>query len=450
MKVSGLLLLITLVLIEGFVTVSVEVLTIRQLIPFVGNNVVVTSLIIGFFLLFLALGYQRGGYQLGDSQAILRRNFLLAAALLGIGLCYPVIQFLFSFLTRLGFNELWVLAIYLLLITSPLVYLLGQTVPIAAHLFPGDQVGAISGRVLFISTIGSFLGSVMTTLLLMNWLGVGFTIFVDFVLLAGLILLVSTHFHGTLVILIVLMGVTYSLNVGYNRSAFIADNKYGNYLVVERKTGGLDLLVNNSYSSYLGPNGENFWYIETIRRILFDEAEFRDRDILVLGAGGFTLSQPDDDNRFTYVDIDEAIKDIVAHHFNPAIQGQFIAADARTFVMGQGPKYDAIVSDAYLNRISIPDYLLTVEHFRNLAGRLKKGGIAVFNFIINPFMSDDYSLRVDNTLRAVFNHCMAVPRFYRNAATNVVYACRNPTDNPDRSVYTDDLNAAGLDITSLQ
>lgn len=449
MNVSRLLLLIILILIEGFVSVSVQVLTMRQLTPFVGNNVIVTSLIIGFFLLFLALGYQQGGQQAGDFRVILRRNFTLAAALLGIGLCYPAIQVLFSALVQLGMTDLPALTVYLLLITSPLVYLLGQTVPIAANLFPGDQVGPISGRVLFISTLGSFLGAVLTTLFLMNWLGVGATIFIDFVLLAALILLISPRIDGLVGLVVILTGVTYLLNVSYSRNAFIADNEYANYVVAERKAGGLDLVVNNSYSSYLGPAGENFWYIETIRRILFTEAGLRDKDILVLGAGGFTLSQPGDDNRFTYVDIDSDIRDIVARHFNPDLQGRFVAEDARTFVMREGPKYDAIVSDAYLNRISIPDYLLTVEHFRKLAGRLKDDGIAVFNFIVNPFMSDAYSRRVDSTLRGVFNHCMAIPKSYRDTATNVIYACRN-TQVSDRSIYTDDRNTAGLDITYLR
>ena len=43
------------IFLEGFVSISVEILAIRQLIPMVGNSVIVTSLIIGIFLLFLAM-----------------------------------------------------------------------------------------------------------------------------------------------------------------------------------------------------------------------------------------------------------------------------------------------------------------------------------------------------------------------------------------------------------
>lgn len=54
-------LLYGILILEGFVTISVEILTIRQLIPFYGNSVIITSIIIGIFLLFLAFGYWRGG-----------------------------------------------------------------------------------------------------------------------------------------------------------------------------------------------------------------------------------------------------------------------------------------------------------------------------------------------------------------------------------------------------
>jgi hypothetical protein len=62
-----------------------------------------------------------------------------------------------------------------------------------------------------------------------------------------------------------------------------------------------------------------------------------DRDILVLGAGGFTLSHREPLNRYTFVDIDPAIRAIAEREFlrEPAI-GEFIATDARRFVADTG------------------------------------------------------------------------------------------------------------------
>ena len=84
--------LILIIFLEGFVSVSIEILTIRQLIPVAGNSVIVTSLIIGVFLLFLALGYQKGGTQQKNLQKILQFNFSFAAIWLGIGLSFDFIR----------------------------------------------------------------------------------------------------------------------------------------------------------------------------------------------------------------------------------------------------------------------------------------------------------------------------------------------------------------------
>ena len=106
-------LLITILLLEGFVTISVEVLTIRQLIPVVGNTVIVTSLIIGVFLLFLALGYYRGGFYRANYRQVLIKNFIFAMLLLGFGLSYYFIEHVFLWAqTVLGLNSFFVLCLH--------------------------------------------------------------------------------------------------------------------------------------------------------------------------------------------------------------------------------------------------------------------------------------------------------------------------------------------------
>ena len=179
------------ILLEGFVTISFEILTIRQLIPVVGNSVIVTSLIIGVFLLFLAYGYRKGGSYNERFIPILKFNFILSAIGIGIGLSYGFIKGFFILGAKLLSGNIFVtLLIYLLLVTAPLVYLLGQTVPITLNLYKQQQtVGATGGKVLHISTLGSFLGAVLTSLILMNYVGVAWTIFANYVVLAILILL---------------------------------------------------------------------------------------------------------------------------------------------------------------------------------------------------------------------------------------------------------------------
>ena len=179
-----------LLFIEGFVSIAVEILTIRQLTPFVGSSVIVTSLIIGIFLLFLSFGYWRGGLYQNKFIPVLKKNFIWAALFIGFGLSYLFLDSFFNLANYLPTqNSLVILTLYLLVITAPMVYFLGQTIPITMNLAKKEKmVGTIGSKVLFLNTLGSFLGSVLTTLLLIDFLGVAATVFINFGLMIILVL----------------------------------------------------------------------------------------------------------------------------------------------------------------------------------------------------------------------------------------------------------------------
>lgn len=447
--------ILMIILIEGFVTIAVEMLTIRQLITVVGNSVIITSLIIGVFLLFLAMGYYRGGRFHLDYRKVLKRNFTWSAILLGVGLSYAFIQIVFFKIFQIvTANGLIALVIYLLLITSPLVYLLGQTVPITTNLFRQENhIGAISGKVLCLSTLGSFLGSIITTLILMNFLGVAWTVFINFFLL--LILIFSmTHYKEEYfrLFLLTLSGVfVFFLNVGIEQDIFTKTNNYGDYQIVRNtyfppNNVGNILNINNAPSSFLAEDKKGFEYIEAIKKVLFKDLRLQNKDILVLGAGGFTLSAESTfGNRFIYVDIDSSLPAIVKQGFNNKINGEFISDDARKFLMHTNKKFDAVISDVYSSHYTIPFHLLTKEYFENIRNVLNPDGVAVFNIIANPTLRDNYSRRVDNTIRTVFKNCMSLPLPYNNGPANIIYICtREP--NVDKTIYTDNQNKSMIDI----
>src|SRR3990167_6929812 len=105
------------ILIEGFTSIAIEILVIRQLLPVAGGSVIVTSMIIGIFLLFLALGYRHGGRVKQHLQQRLRLNFLVAACWLGVGLSYVFIYYFFYYIQQLtGIHIIYPLIAYLLLI----------------------------------------------------------------------------------------------------------------------------------------------------------------------------------------------------------------------------------------------------------------------------------------------------------------------------------------------
>jgi spermidine synthase len=449
--------LLAIILLEGFVTISVEILAIRQLMPFVGNSVVVTSLIIGVFLLFLAYGYRRGGEYTFGYREKLKSNFTIVAILTGIGLSYVFISLFFSTVPQiLKSHTLMILMGYLLLIVAPIVYLLGQTVPITVNLFKHehkDSIGAISGRVLHLSTIGSFLGAVLTTLLLMNYLGVAWTVVINVAILILLVffLIDNLKYDGIrLFILTVSMIVIGYINIYAEKIEFLTTTPYGNYQITKGLQGDL-LMINGSSSSFINDKKQGFEYIEAIKKILFDDLRLHNKKILVLGAGGFTLSaERDNGNEFTYVDIDPEIAPLTRQYFLEHIRGKFYAEDARIYIKNTKQHYDAIVSDVYSNKMTIPAHLLTQEHFLGIKSRLTSNGIAIFNIIAGPTLDDPYSKRVDNTIRSVFRSCMAMSLSYKLGITNIIYICSNAIREADKQVYTDNKNSSTMDFFGLK
>lgn len=441
------------ILTEGFVTISLEILTLRQMIPFVGNSVTVTSLIIGVFLLFLAYGYRQGGKINDNPIKILTRNFCIAAILLGIGLSYPFIALYFMAFNKLFSANLFSgLLVYLLFITAPLVYLLGQTVPITMHLHKKhENVGLIGGKVLHASTIGSFLGSILTTVVLMHFVGVAQTVVFNYCLLLFLVVLLNIN-QLQLIYIVILTGfsiIVFQCNVQFERLTFIKTNSFANYAVEDARVlygkPSKALILNRSGASYIDDEMKGFPYIELVKRILFEELAFKHKDILVLGAGGFTLSAENTyENYFKYVDIDPELPKIIKNHFLEKIEGEIVIQDARQFLLTHPKKYDAIVSDTYSHRLSVPTHLATKEYFQLIATSIKPEGYALFNIVANPLLKDAYSKRMDNTIRSVFNSCMVIPLEYKNARNNLIYVCQN--NKKDEIIYIDNNNQIDFDL----
>lgn len=446
------------ILIEGFVSISIEIITIRQLLPVVGSSVIVTSLIIGIFLLFLALGYKKGGEKQNNLQKSLSYNFLIAALWLGIGLSYIFTLSFFGIIQKfLGHHFIYPLIAYLLFIIAPLIYILGQTIPITMNMSKQTQsIGTVGGNMMSLSTVGSFLGATITSLIFMQYFGVAWTIFINYLLLFGLFILLFANKHSLLFLLAMTVSATlliYGLNIQIEDDLFVLTNNYANYRILNNKNFTLKyddekiLSINNSLSSYTNGAYRGFSYVEFIKDMLFSQLGLRNAEILVLGAGGFTFSAENThENKITYIDIDKQIKNVVLKHFHDKINGVLIGDDARHFVHTSDKHYQAIIVDAYTNIRSIPSYLITFQFMQELKNILNPNGMIIFNMVINPTLKDAYSKRIDNTIQAIFKNCMAIPsHFVSDEVTNVLYVCSNTDNQNDKTIYSDSRNTATTD-----
>ncbi len=461
------LILITL-FVEGFVSVALQIIFLRQLMPFVGNDSIMVGIIIGVFLAALTLSYVVGGNAIkGFSR--LRVNFILAALWLGVGSSYYVLDKSLGWFVGYGSPYL-IGTVYLLIAMAPIVFALGQTLPILTgrlnlnlkkNAKKKNAISLIAGFSLGLNTLGSVLGAVFTPIVLFSVFGVGVSILIAvcmLVLLSVLMVLIENkknpsellrQLRITTLIGSVIIFFSVYLNVIAEKSEFIVTTEYANYKVSNQADGlgnhSKILELNRSIASIL-VNNDTISYVNYFHKYLVNQLKMTEHDVLVMGAGGFTFSYNDKtNNRYTYVDIDSEIKGVAEKYFLEAkIKGEFVADDARLYIKDKQESFDVIFLDLYSNRFSMPWHLTTKEFLEGVRGAVKKDGYVFINSVHAMGFATNAAKRFDNTVRSVFDYCYVVPLIgetliYRDYV-NLAYVCQKPVSGALREVNVDDKN----------
>ncbi len=432
---------------EGFVSVALQMIMMRQLVPFVGSSVVVSSLVIGFFLISLALGYHFGGKVKEKQIDFLFKNIFISTILIGFFASYNLLDLAFGTIYQFTQNPVIQVIIVLTFFLCPIVFLLGQTVPLLTNFYKTNSVSETAGDSFALNTVGSVLGSIVTALVFFSYFGIAKTIFISVCLLSIVLFILTSKQKIMLVSLFtpLILLATYFINVVYENENFVKTNRYTNYQVINNEDVKI-FMMNKSLSSGITLEHKAWPYIENIKTILFDHLKITNKEILVLGAGGFTLSHFGEfGNRFTYIDIDKDIQEVAEKHFlNEKIKGKFIANDARMFVKHNKKPYDVILVDLYSSKSSIPWHVLTSEFMEDVKKSTTEDGYVVFNIISNGLFEDNYSKNIYNTIKHSFNYCSMFSGFYGEGATNVLYICKNIQEK-EHTVYTDDLSRSAVE-----
>ncbi len=155
----------------GFVIMSVELLGGRVLAPYFGSSVYVWGSIITVFMLSLSLGYLYGG-KLSLHHPSLGRfgTIFLVAAVLLYPLVYfaePIMVMVFGVIEDPRYGSL--LASCLMFILPTVI--LGMISPYSVRLLveTSHTSGQIAGRLYFVSTMGSALGTLATSFYFVLW-----------------------------------------------------------------------------------------------------------------------------------------------------------------------------------------------------------------------------------------------------------------------------------------
>ena len=461
------------IFLEGYIILSSELLAMRTTVPFVGAGTDTMSIIIAAVLLPLAAGYQTGGKfkikgEDGQYHSIRKKllsNIFIATCFFLPALSYFIMQFFFYALASSGIeNALVQIIIYCLIFIVYPVYLLGQTVPLVSNYFSKEKLSQITGKMLFFSTLGSFCGSIVTTLVFMQYLGVHNTISLIFILLLFLtISLGKKETRNQTMSVFFMVCIALFLNSDHIMKGMlhvVKNNKYSIIMVMavtedgelDEENGTPHMFINNNDSSMYGQDGRKHDYVEFAEKITYEALpeDAPPLDILIVGAGGFTFGHNDLKHNFVYVDIDKDLK-YVAEEFllKEKLQPNktFYPIPVRAYFKNTDKKFDVILLDAFLGGLSIPEHLVTKEFFGEVKDHVKPDGVVIANFIVSPSFSNLFSKNIDNTFRSVFPYVSRhetrdkhdVWTDSKTANSNYMYIYKHhDLDNEARSIYSEE------------
>lgn len=459
-------LLYLVIFIEGYVVLSSEILAMRQISPFIGTGTDIISIILASFLLPLAVGYDTGGkfkpqkifgYFITVRKKILI-NFVIAASLMTFGLSYRLLfTFFYKVFSLEIYNRILATSIYSALFVIIPIYLLGQTVPLISRYFHQHQNAKTTGKILFISTLGSVSGAIFPPLFLMYFLGAHHATTLNFLLLTCLTVLLSKRLLSWSVFLMVCL-FTFNIIINSNYMllslAVKKNNRYGT-IATRHENGYNYLRINHNQDSKYNPDTKRKHdYIEFAERIAIHPIMTNNdpaREILIIGAGGFTFGHEDKKNKYTFVDIDSDLQGIAERYILKEPIGEnkkFVPQEARAFLRSNDKKFDVIYLDAYLGGLSIPEQLVTKEFYTQVYDTLNDKGVLVINMIVSPNFSNTFTRSLDNTILSVFpnisrvaiNDTYVVWNEKENIAGNVAYIYKKNEGDNTKEIYTDTQN----------
>ena len=157
--------------ISGFIIMAIELLGGRILAPYFGSSIFVWGSIITVFMLSLSIGYLCGGkLSLLKPNLKLYGSFFAGAAVLLLPLVFAGNQIMEAIFLRIEDPRYGSLVVSMLLFFLPTA-VMGMIAPYSVRLLVSSTHGSghVAGKLYFISTLGSALGTLATSFYLVLW-----------------------------------------------------------------------------------------------------------------------------------------------------------------------------------------------------------------------------------------------------------------------------------------
>jgi spermidine synthase len=437
---------------SGMTSLAVEMAASRLIGNYFGASNLVWASIIGLILIYLTAGYFLGGYW-ADRSPHYRTFFqILAWGSFTVGLI-PVVSRPVLRLAAGAFDELQMgillgsFVTVLVLFIVPIT-LLGTASPFAIRLAIQDpnKAGQVSGFIYGVSTLGSFLGTFLPSLILIPIVGTYRTFIVIALLLLVIALVclwrtvswkIALAYLWMPVVLITLgiagmpgtdkapQGMIYEGESAYN---YIQVLDVGGYHILRLNEGqGMHSMYHPTQLGFNGP------WEQVLAGPFFNPAPYNPdqvKSMAIVGlAAGTTARQASaafgEDLAIDGIEIDPKIVEVGYKYFGMDLPNlNVIVQDGRWGLAHSNKHYNIISVDAYRPPY-IPWHLTTREFFQETYDHLTEDGVLVINV---GRAADDRRLinDISSTIAAVFPtvFVMDIPGTFNS----IVYATVQPCD----------------------
>lgn len=411
----------------GALVMVIELLGSRVIGPFFGVSLFVWTSLITVTLISLAAGYAAGGVladRRGSPAALYAVIGLAGALILLVPLLKgPVLRSTMSMGLRAG-----AFASALVLFGPPL-FCLGCVSPYLIRIAAGElrTLGRTVGLFSAVSTVGSFLGTVLTGFVLIVFFGVNKV----FLVVGGLLLAVAAG-YGLLFRKPALAAGLLALPLGLGTTSqapskvlpngttvtrvFEKDTYYGSLRVVDYSMGAQrhrDLINDGAVQGGIDVASglalyEYFYFMELLPFGMYP----RGKSCLVLGMGAGLIPRWYEQRgvRTDVVEIDPHIVSIAREYFDFAVTGEVIVEDARYHLNKSRKRYDYVVLDVF-NGDTTPAHLLSLEALQLIRGHMTESGILAINLVGSLGQESFMTASVARTLEQVFRTVKLYPIF---------------------------------------
>lgn len=437
----------------GAAVMIIEIMGSRVIGPFFGVSLFVWTSLISVTLIALALGYALGG-MLADKKGT--PNYLygtiLIAGLLILSIPLSKGIFLKTF-QPLGLRSGALLSAAFLF--GPSLFVLGFVSPYIVRIGAREMknIGRTVGLFYAVSTVGSFLGTIVAGFFLIAYLGVNKIFWVTGFMLVCLsafyFLFFRRKWYSVLILFVPLFMLRTEFPVAKTmpngtrvNMVFSQDSFYGNLKVVDYYYGPVrtrELMIDGLVQGGIDldtrmPIHDYFYFLEFIPYSLNPSG----KSCLVIGLGAGIIPMWYEQRGITtdVIDIDPHVVDIARYYFGFRPRGNVYISDARYYLTSSEKKYDFIILDVF-NGDTTPGYLFSTEALHLLKKRMTERGILAIN-LIGSLKNDTFvTSSVLKTLSRVFGTAEIYPAFsvkYGSGAGNIIFIAYDTAPipfNPD-------------------